>query len=60
MVSGGDEVRARGIDFSIGLCEMKPGGAATINSDKNNPIQRLFDLSAFVDISFEGFNSSLY
>jgi hypothetical protein len=35
-----------GIDFSAGLCEMKPGRAIAINNDKNNPIRRLFDLSA--------------
>lgn len=37
---------AMGIDFSTGLCEMKPGRAIPINNDKNNPIRRLFDLSA--------------
>lgn len=36
----------KGIDFSAGLCEMKPGRAIAINNDKNNPIRRLFDLSA--------------
>lgn len=34
------------IDFSTRLCEMKPGRAIPINNDKNNPIRRLFDLSA--------------
>ena len=37
------------IDFSARLCEMKPAAAATaINNDKNNPIRRLFDLSATI------------
>lgn len=48
---GGDrgreqEEEEKGIDFSAGLCEMKPGRAIAINNDKNNPIRRLFDLSA--------------
>lgn len=42
----GDEEEEKGIDFSAGLCEMKPGRAIAINNDKNNPIRRLFDLSA--------------
>ena len=49
-VSNGSEEGGRGgeegIDFSAGLCEMKPGRAIAINNDKNNPIRRLFDLSA--------------
>lgn len=40
------EEEEKGIDFSAGLCEMKPGRAIAINNDKNNPIRRLFDLSA--------------
>lgn len=46
--SGGreEEEEEKGIDFSAGLCEMKPGRAIAINNDKNNPIRRLFDLSA--------------
>lgn len=40
------EEEKKGIDFSAGLCEMKPGRAIAINNDKNNPIRRLFDLSA--------------
>lgn len=43
---GGGEEEEKGIDFSAGLCEMKPGRAIAINNDKNNPIRRLFDLSA--------------
>lgn len=42
----GEEEEEKGIDFSAGLCEMKPGRAIAINNDKNNPIRRLFDLSA--------------
>lgn len=42
----GGRIAAWGIDFSTGLCEMKPGRAIPINNDKNNPIRRLFDLSA--------------
>lgn len=41
-----EEEEEKGIDFSAGLCEMKPGRAIAINNDKNNPIRRLFDLSA--------------
>lgn len=43
---GGSGEGRKGIDFSAGLCEMKPGRAIAINNDKNNPIRRLFDLSA--------------
>jgi len=43
---GKEEEEEKGIDFSAGLCEMKPGRAIAINNDKNNPIRRLFDLSA--------------
>lgn len=42
----GSREEEKGIDFSAGLCEMKPGRAIAINNDKNNPIRRLFDLSA--------------
>lgn len=42
MEEGGE----KGIDFSAGLCEMKLDRAIAINNDKNNPIRRLFDLSA--------------
>jgi len=43
---GREKEEEKGIDFSAGLCEMKPGRAIAINNDKNNPIRRLFDLSA--------------